>query len=850
MFKRTKVCAGVLVALGGTLAATSMPTWAQSAERIEITGSRIKRADSEGALPVTVITRAELEASGSVTVAEFIRSIPFSSAGNFRPQSGSSAQSFSEVDLRGLGSQRTLVLVDGRRVAKSPVVGTAADMGSIPMAAVERIEILTDGASAVYGSDAIGGVVNVVLRKDFQGVQLTYGLTKPSVKGGDREEASALFGMSGDKGRLLAGVSKTSRDIIYVRDYPWGAARGASTFSNNYFGATLVDGAYIRNNTYRGIAGTCDFADKGFYVDGTGAAARCRYDFNLVAADEASTSSSSVFARGEINIAPDWSLFLVASTTRNESFGRYAPVPDNILITPGSAGDALGVGAGGTPYFLAHRFAAGGNRDTSTDGNLYDASVGVRGVVANIDVEAGLRRTTNKVVETGRGFIVKELATNAINNGTYNVADPFAESNLAAIGGFTTTTGRDSLWKQSEIYANASMELFKMSGGSARLFVGAESRTETYADLYDSLSEAGQVLGSSGSSAGGKRDVNAVSTELLLPIVKSLEATLAARYEKYSDYGSDFSPKASLRFSPASGLVLRASAGRGFAAPSLPELTQKPAFSADSVVDERTCLADGSFSPAVCASNSESFQINGLVKSNAELTSEKSTQFALGLAWDITRQLSVKVDYWNTKIKDVISSLDAQDLVNRDNGSDPLPIPAGLSVTRDPTNGAIIQVVRGSANEGTVKYSGLDIAIGFAHSYGAIGSFRHDLSLARRLKADQNGTDFNGTFGEPKSRGQLANNWTVGPLTTTWNINYIGPNGGVRSDEPPRVASYVTHDLQLAWATPVKGLVVAGGFINVGEKLPQLISDNSKPFNYSLYDAYGRQAYVRASMKF
>ena len=171
MFKMSKVYAGVVLAIGGGVLATSMPAYAQETklERVEVTGSRIKRAEAEGALPVTVVRREELEASGTTTVAEYIRTMTFSSFGNFRPQSGSSAQGFSEANLRGLGSRRTLVLVDGRRVAKDPQVGDATDMNSIPMAAVERIEILTDGASAIYGSDAIGGVINVVLRKDFEG---------------------------------------------------------------------------------------------------------------------------------------------------------------------------------------------------------------------------------------------------------------------------------------------------------------------------------------------------------------------------------------------------------------------------------------------------------------------------------------------------------------------------------------------------------------------------------------------------------------------------------------------------------------------------------------------------------
>lgn len=850
MFQRTKISAGVLLAIGGGLLLSGVPAQAQQTERVEVTGSRIKRADSEGALPVTVITRADLEASGAVTVAELVRNTTFSTSGQFRPQSGSSAQAFAGVNLRGLGSNRTLVLVDGRRVAKAPNVGDSADMNSIPMAAVERIEILTDGASAIYGSDAIGGVVNVILRKDFEGLHVMYGVTDPSVVGGDRDEASILMGFNNEKGRVLFGASHAKRDIMFVKDAPWGYEQGASSYSNAMYKA-FSDGAggYLfapSGSSFLGNAGTCNFPDKGFYVQAS--TGRCRYDFNLVAADEAATSADSLFAQGELRISNEWSTYLKGSVTRNTSFGRYAPVPDSILITPGSTFDAthLNVGAGGAPYWLAHRFAAAGNRDTSTDGNLYDISWGFQGSVAGFDVDVGARRTMSKIVETGRGFIVKGLATTAINNGTYNVDNPFLNTDTV-LKSITHTTGRDSSFTSNEVYASASKGLFAMGGGTATLYVGAETRTENYADIYDSLSEAGEVLGSSGSSAAGSRKVDAVTAEMLFPITKQFEATLAGRYEQYSDYGGDFSPKASIRFRPTKDITLRASMGRGFRAPSLPELNQKPAYSADTVVDPRHCAADGGFTTEEC--KSEEFQINGLHISNPNLKSEKSKQWSLGGVWDITPEFSIKADYWNTEINNVISYISAQTIVNRDNGDSKLAIPAGLSIKRDPASGAILQIVSGSSNEGLVQYSGIDLNVLFQHKLGGVGKFRHELNWAQRLQAKSNGTDFNGTFGDPKARATLSNNWELGAFEATWNINFIDKNGS--QDDGNYTGPHTTHDLQLNYK-PFKGSKITVGAINVFEKFPALVGSpyDQKAFNYYLYDAYGRQVYVRLEQKF
>src|SRR5690606_12152184 len=202
-------------------------------DRIEVTGSRLKRAEIEGAMPVTVIDRAQIDASGEVSVADYLRTTNSNSVGQFRPQSGSSAQAGAFADLRGLGGQRTLVLIDGHRAPKAPfAAGAGTDLNAIPLAAVERIEVLTDGASAVYGADAVGGVINLILRKDYNGAQITVGHSSP--EWGPTDEASILFGVSGARGHLVGGFSHNRRAMIFTNDRPWGSDPGASTYGNNY----------------------------------------------------------------------------------------------------------------------------------------------------------------------------------------------------------------------------------------------------------------------------------------------------------------------------------------------------------------------------------------------------------------------------------------------------------------------------------------------------------------------------------------------------------------------------------------------------------------------------------------
>lgn len=829
MFQKSKLSASILLAFSGGIALTSLPVMAQqtgeSTERIEVTGSRIKRADAEGALPVTVITREQLEGSGASSVAEFVRSVSFAAAGNFRPQSGSSAQAFASIDLRGLGAERTLVLIDGRRLPKAPFVGSAVDINSIPLAMVERIEVLTDGASAVYGSDAIAGVVNVVTRKDFTGVQLTAGMASPVTKGGDKEEYSALIGVKGDRGSMVAGVSHSTRGMVYTRDQPWGVTRGASIYGNNWFNTDT--GAFER---IPGFA--CD--EGGFFVNGS----LCSYDFNLVAANEAEIKNTAFFANGNWNINDNWNLYMTSWVSKVESFGRYAPTPGALLIDADSPNNPTG---GDRDVYLFHRFAAAGNRDTFTDNNVYDLLMGVRGNLFGVDIDVGARRTESKYSELGRGYIVRPIAEQYINDGTYDLTDPFGapEDVLKAM---TATVGRDSVFRQTEFFANGSMDLFKMGGGTAMLALGAEHRKEVFADIYDSLSEAGVIEGSAGNSSFGDRTVTSVTAELNLPVFKGLEVSLAGRFEEYSDYGSDFAPKASVAWAPMKGLKLRASAGTGFRAPPLNILNAKETFSAEPVLDPVTCQIFNGGNP--CDAD-QLVQVDTYTIANSELGSEKSKQWSLGGSFDVTSWLNVTADYWDIKVEDWIGQITAQDLIDRDNGSDPRPIPPGLGVTRGP-NGAITRIDSGYANEGTVHVSGVDLRVLAQYGIGSWGRLKHDLSYSYMSSYDDDGDELAGTQGLPKNRATLANTWVWGDFDVNWIVNYVGKNGSGNTE----TVAYVTHDLQVNWNTPIKGGKLTVGVVNLTDRYPPLVPYDGRPFNYYLYDSYGQTPYVRYEQKF
>ncbi|MGD2032071.1 MAG: TonB-dependent receptor plug domain-containing protein, partial [Gammaproteobacteria bacterium] len=439
---RYALTAGVAASFVGAPAATLAQDDVAVQDKVTVTGSRIKRVDIEGPSPVSVISREDIDASGEISVAEVLRGSSFNTFGSFRNSSGSSAQSQNVVSLRGLGGQRTLVLLDGRRITGSPTfgAGSATNLTTIPLAAVERIEVLRDGASAIYGSDAVGGVINIILRKDYEGMHLTYGVGRPTQTGGDEDSASIVGGVSGAKGNITFGFDWQSKQIIFQGDRSF-SATGLSAFGfpGSYF-------AYLTTNDPRNTAraftedtdgdGTADsnlqptFLSVGTFPDPRcpttlgesdqfpasqldASAGLCRYNYAGVAANEADNDTKSFFINANYDINESTTFFTRGTFTHGESFGRYAPSPftspfptmsavnGNNPTVPGATQVSTGSPYGGQsapvdtdgdgtadstvegPFDISlyYRNVPGGFRDTNVEDTLVDYMAGLQGTV-------------------------------------------------------------------------------------------------------------------------------------------------------------------------------------------------------------------------------------------------------------------------------------------------------------------------------------------------------------------------------------------------------------------------------------------------------------------------------------
>ena len=877
---RSALAAGALATAAAAPVAFAQDEAAADLERVQVTGTRIQRTDIEGALPVTVIDREQIERSGFQSVSDLLRSTTFNTFGSFRPQSGTSFQGLNLIDLRGLGSSRTLVLVDGRRLTMAPQSGASQDLNSLPMGAVERIEILSDGASAIYGSDAIGGVVNIITRRDFSGAELMIGHGQVSVPrdGGDRDFGSAVFGSMTADTRVLAGVSWNKREIIFERDFPW-VQPGSSLYGNNW-----IDTGF--NFGFDGIPGAC--LEPNFFNVEIAGFDRCQYNFNATNANEASDSLESIFLKADQRINDDWSVFANASVARTRSFGRYAPAPDSNFFYPGQQTPVDSFNNPTNPnawfydpnnpdavafdpdragenreVFIFHRFAAGGNRDSFVDNENLDFMIGAEGTVGQFDVDFGARRVRSKTYDIGYGYLAGATAWNLVNTfnpgyGPDGTFDPMAyrsgydlvrpSTNPSDVLAATQITiSRVANFDIDEVFASAAFDIVEIGGGMVQGFVGIEHRDEVYVDRYDSQSEAGLVGGSAGNSAGGGRDVTAAFFEVLVPLAPEFEVSFAGRYDDYSDYGSDFSPKISFRWQPLDELVLRASYGEGFRAPPLDILTQETSFSADSVRDPVTC-------EVLAGDPDETCQINAFYIANPDLESEDSEQWALGVAWQPTDWVNLALDYYNIKIDDRIRSFTAQNVITRELAGD--PIPPGLGVTRNP-QGVITRVDAGFGNEGTLETDGLDLNVRTNFNFAEYGMLAQNLQVAYVLDYSiDGGRNLTKDPGAPELRINLQNAYTWGDFEFVYGLNYIGPqyelvtaveNGVERTGS---IGGWTTHDFQVSYFAPWDGRFTVG-VQNAFEKLPELKSaGTARDYNFDLYNAWGRIVYGRYTQRF
>ena len=854
---------------------------AEADEEVVVTGTRIKRSTLQQSTDVVTMGEQEIEATGDLMIADVLRSSPLNSYGSFNERSGSSAQSNATIDLRGLGDSRTLVLVNGRRVPGSPNLGAASvNINMIPMAAVERIDVLPNSASAVYGSDAEAGVVNIILKTGYEGFSLTARHGERSEDDGIEEGASLVGGASNDKGNVTYAIEWNRRDPIFDRDRdytaPWirdtnGDGRTdiyIDTDGISFYGKTVE--LWDPNTGFYDIQAANGCPTDGGFMGEMGLAAfgmpdatACTYAYGDISANKAALNRFNTYVDASYELTDNVEAFARAIFSRVESWGRYAPpaagwpnMPGDYPDNPFDIDAMIGDGTISEDYELYgyYRWTNIGPRDNTVTDTQYDVSGGFRGdLTDNLSYEVYAQYNRYDSKELGTYYLSYLGLEEVLNQGI----DPFSPEGA---GLMRATTSQDNFTTMTKYFGQLQWNIGDLFGaGDAILLGGAEYFETDYQNLYDAASEAGLVGGSAGNSSSGDRDVTAFFAEAIVPLPFNLELDAAIRYDDYSDFGSEVSPALGMTWQATDTLALRAHWGQGFKAPALSDLYGPVTFSAEDATDYTTCFAQG-VAPEDCPER----QIDTYISANPDLDAETSDSYTLGFNWEFIEDWTADVSYWNIQIDDVISFQSTQSVMYAEaagvsmDPSDPVYV--------DRTGGGVPTVYTTTANSGELNVDGFDFQIrGMIDT--AFGMWTPAL-VASYTNSYEQQVYYQGPVQEtagfnlqPEWRSQFILGWNLGNHYVDMTVDYVGEHseadyivvdasGATLETSDTNLPSWTTLNASYKYETENWGAFKIGAR-NLTNEEPVFDKDDKYPQNhYDLYDNTGRVIYVEYSLEY
>ncbi len=832
----------------------------ESTEKIEVTGSRIKRIDTEGPKPVVVITSEEIKNSGAGSLNELLSDRTEVTFGSFSSSSGQGDSDFQSVNIRGIGSGYTLVLINGRRLHRDPYF-EMNDLTNIPLTAIDRIEMLKGAASAVYGSDALGGVVNIITRKDFSGIELYYRHDKTINDGGDLDFYSITQGVSSGALQSTTIVTKSDRENLMYFEIP-GFKKGLKY-------PTHPVGSYLGRGPNGPAFYTTGECPNGVLANGQGEL--CQTDYSEA---EAAGASS------RLNLLNDFSYDLTDSTrfftttmvtrkqTRDDfsdnfvnanhsSYGVLVPAATvQAAIDDGRiASDTVIRDQNGniSPMRIQTALPEAGRKVSRSDSLAYTGIAGLNQTIGQ-DFELTFSASDSRIkrITTMSNSIVVPLFVDKLESGEF---DPLKASDRGDLSEVVTSTSTQvgSYVRSYEAVLNGSVDTPMLP---IDLSFGTSSTKEGYAFAFDPLTLSGNILNSGGSGGKGSRTSGAVFGELLVPlevpVLRSIEFKIAGRHDKYSDYGSSTTPDLGISIRPSSSFLFKSSFGRGFKAPGLRDVNDDPGLFFTRVSDVKRCreartAADDALITKYCNST-QSTQI--LTGGNKELDAETSEFYNLGIGFEPSSSFSASLEYYDIKIKDQIASPDSETMMEYE--ADGKTLPAGVVIERDEISGDVSTVVLPSANLAATTTRGVDAAarlsqkvgqgtIGFSSNYTRVISFREEtvegLGFEEKL----------GKRGLPRWRAtnSLSYRWHEHKIALT--NNNIAPHEKAAGEG--KIGRYTWYDAQYRWSHSWDGDFTLG-YKNIFKQTPSR-DELSAAWNHDtmFYDIYGPAIYAALSQR-
>jgi iron complex outermembrane receptor protein len=782
----------------------------EEVERIAVTGSRINRTDIESASPVTVISSDFITKSGFTSVQEILSMQPAAAGMSLGSTSNNGSGGSATVNLRGMGVQRTLVLLNGRRmVASGTGADSSVDLNTIPVSMIQTIEILKDGASAVYGSDAIAGVVNIITKKDFQGTEITADGSITDKGDGESGGFSILHGREFAGGNLVVGAQYSNRGEIIQSDRDFVPAGESSFVPGGSLGGMVPDG-------------------EGGFVPREES-----YDYTDDSYAQTPNELFSLFTNFNSEIADDTELSVDFMYTRRESNQQMAPQPASIdldtSLLDDNYTDQFKDENGVLPEELEYRrrMTDAGPRIYGQETDTYRASIGLTGYLSNDsqwDMSATYGRNDSKD-SVGNSIHAGNMEKSIYKHqDDWFSGDPMSSDFLASEGIMYTEQNEGG--NEQFILAAGYSGVNEHDIGYA---VGVESRFESGYYTPDLITQAGESTAAQQDPTEGNYSVQSIYGEISVPVTDSFTVEAATRYDNYSTFGGAATWKLGATYSVTDGLMFRAVAATGFRAPSVSELYGGNSGSFDYLTDPW--------------GNEQDSQILVNYTSDADLKPEESESFTAGVVWEIADGLSTTMDYWQFDITNAISRVNVQNEMNKC-FSDDLVACETIGITPDGDLSAMTSTL---TNIGQQNTSGIDWNVSYTASI-----FKVMLDTTYLLEFEEDGISYEGTIGgNMGGYSQIKSNLTVSAdLTEDVNLlytaNYIqGMEGdGYITDDVIYHNLSAAYHINDAWQ-------VTGGIKNLFDTEPEEVPDgndmNTVP---NIYDVVGRTFFVNTSYKF
>ena len=811
---------------------------------VEVTGTRLKRTDTQTSSPVEVITREDIARGGKRTLSDVVRSLPLDNNGSISQGNISGfAQGSSGVALRGLTVNATLVLINGRRMASYGLADDGqrsfVNLSAIPLDLVDRVEVLKDGASAIYGSDAIAGVVNIILRDRFEGLstKLDYAVTEygdgsmpgASITAGHGDLAkdgyNVFFNVEAARQEPISSRDRGDRQWIGngdLRPYGYSLSAGgsgpniggwfdnASGLSNpNQYGAvsdaslatpvwTQLPGCQSQISLPAGIGG-CAF-DR---VKDTGAILPSELKLNLYlrGAMRVSDAFNPYVEIGRFRSDPK-SPWVLGTTSANESWVNPATnsvVSNAILPLPAAHPDnPLGV-----PAILSYLLAETGVRTFDDDSVVYRALLGSNGKLGEWDYDTGLLYAHDTTERTVSGFVRNSVLQAGLNGtgpyGYYRLGSNTGLNSPALMQALSPTLSSDNTSSLALVDFKASRELLRLPGGPLGLSLGAEYRRETLDAPPMPYTATGDLIGWSYYVYSGQENVLSAFVESVAPLSRSLTLDAAFRVDKVRDTGTSGTPKVGFKWKPLRQLAIRGTYSEGYRAPSPAEKGPNNQFSGALDMTGNGFL--------------------GVYRNtaNPNLQPERSTMITLGPVLEPWQSVSLSANFWWLERRNEI------------NGQDPFAILAGASgwpdavVVKD-SKGDVLEVSSPFENNSRSRLHGIDFDANGRLQVGRAGTVSASLTwayLASYRKTFTGGVTYqyagthgpmvvSGNTGTPKNKGNLSVTWERGPAALSANVNFVSsflnvdhvgtPCASSLADGSPappgcEIASFTTVDL-------------------------------------------------------